>query len=63
LLSGPAAAGQVGPYNYLPASVAKFPPPPEMLAMMRATGYMECKWQPYTFGIAGLYTGVRSAAN
>jgi demethylmenaquinone methyltransferase/2-methoxy-6-polyprenyl-1,4-benzoquinol methylase len=63
LLSGPVPAGQVGPYNYLPASVEKFPPPPEMLEMMRATGYTECKWQPYTFGIAGLYTGVRSATH
>jgi demethylmenaquinone methyltransferase/2-methoxy-6-polyprenyl-1,4-benzoquinol methylase len=61
LLSGPAAAGQSGPYSYLPASVGKFPPPPEMLTLMGATGYTDCKWQPYTFGIAGLYTGVRGA--
>jgi hypothetical protein len=26
---------------------------------MQATGYAECEWQPYTFGIAGLYTAVR----
>jgi demethylmenaquinone methyltransferase/2-methoxy-6-polyprenyl-1,4-benzoquinol methylase len=52
--------GKDGPYNYLPASVAKFPPPAEMLELMRATGYTQCTWQPYTFGIAGLYTGVRS---
>jgi demethylmenaquinone methyltransferase/2-methoxy-6-polyprenyl-1,4-benzoquinol methylase len=51
--------GKDGPYNYLPASVGKFPPPEEMLALMRATGYQECAWQPYTFGIAGLYTGTR----
>ncbi len=52
-------AGKDGPYNYLPASVGKFPPPAEMLNLMRAAGYTECAWQPYTFGIAGLYTGVR----
>ncbi|MGO9338498.1 MAG: ubiquinone/menaquinone biosynthesis methyltransferase [Terracidiphilus sp.] len=57
MISGPGAAGSVGPYNYLPASVAKFPPPAEMLQLMRATGYTDCTWQPYTFGIAGLYTG------
>ena len=51
--------GKDGPYNYLPASVAKFPPPAEMLDMMRANGYKYCAWKPYTFGIAGLYTGVR----
>ncbi|HXR38401.1 MAG TPA: ubiquinone/menaquinone biosynthesis methyltransferase [Terracidiphilus sp.] len=52
--------GKDGPYSYLPASVQKFPPPAEMLDLMRATGYTQCAWQPYTFGIAGLYTGVRS---
>lgn len=55
--------GKDGPYNYLPASVAKFPPPAEMIELMRATGFTNCAWQPYTFGIAGLYTGIRSNAN
>jgi demethylmenaquinone methyltransferase/2-methoxy-6-polyprenyl-1,4-benzoquinol methylase len=62
MIGGPGVAGSVGPYSYLPASVAKFPPPPEMLDLMRATGYTNCTWQPYTFGIAGLYTGVRHNA-
>ena len=52
----PQSAGKDGPYNYLPASVGNFPPPAEMLELMRATGYVDCAWQPYTFGIAGLYT-------
>lgn len=52
--------GKDGPYNYLPASVGSFPAPPEMLATMQSTGYEECTWQPYTFGIAGLYTAQRS---
>ncbi|HVP48705.1 MAG TPA: ubiquinone/menaquinone biosynthesis methyltransferase [Bryobacteraceae bacterium] len=52
--------GKDGPYNYLPASVGSFPPPPAMLEMMRATGYTDCAWQPYTFGIAGLYTASRA---
>jgi demethylmenaquinone methyltransferase/2-methoxy-6-polyprenyl-1,4-benzoquinol methylase len=59
LLCGRNAAGEHGPYNYLPASVGSFPPPAEMLELMRAAGYTQCAWQPYTFGIAGLYTGVR----
>jgi demethylmenaquinone methyltransferase / 2-methoxy-6-polyprenyl-1,4-benzoquinol methylase len=62
MIGGPGAAGNVGPYSYLPASVAKFPPPAEMLELMLATGYTNCAWKPYTFGIAGLYTGVRSNA-
>jgi demethylmenaquinone methyltransferase/2-methoxy-6-polyprenyl-1,4-benzoquinol methylase len=52
--------GKDGPYNYLPTSVGSFPPPPAMLEMMRATGYTEPAWQPYTFGIAGLYTAKRA---
>lgn len=57
---GRAITGDAGPYSYLPASVGKFPPPPRMLDLMRRTGYAECAWQPYTFGIAGLYTATRS---
>ncbi len=51
--------GEDGPYNYLPTSVGSFPPPERMLEMMRACGYQDCSWQPYTFGIAGLYTATR----
>ena len=58
---GRAICGKDGPYNYLPTSVGKFPPPAEMLGLMRATGYEQCAWQPYTFGIAGLYTAERGA--
>jgi demethylmenaquinone methyltransferase/2-methoxy-6-polyprenyl-1,4-benzoquinol methylase len=54
-LSGSAA----GPYNYLPTSVGNFPPPAEMQEMLRSAGYSEYFWQPYTFGIAGLYTAAR----
>ena len=51
--------GKDGPYNYLPSSVGAFPPPEEMLAMLRRASYVDCAWQPYTFGIAGLYTATR----
>jgi hypothetical protein len=27
---------------------------------MRASGYSDCTWQAYTFGIAGLYTAHRT---
>jgi demethylmenaquinone methyltransferase/2-methoxy-6-polyprenyl-1,4-benzoquinol methylase len=60
-LCGRAVGNNSGPYNYLPTSVGNFPAPPEMLALMRATGYEACAWQPYTFGIAGLYTARRAA--
>jgi demethylmenaquinone methyltransferase/2-methoxy-6-polyprenyl-1,4-benzoquinol methylase len=55
----PDSGSKAGAYNYLPVSVGNFPPPAEMLGLMRSVGYAECAWQPYTFGIAGLYTGVR----
>jgi demethylmenaquinone methyltransferase/2-methoxy-6-polyprenyl-1,4-benzoquinol methylase len=58
---GRLVCGRAGPYNYLPASVGRFLRPEEMLGLMRATGYEQCAWQPYTFGIAGLYTAVRGA--
>jgi len=58
---GRAICAASGAYSYLPASVGSFPPPPEMLGLMRATGYEQCAWQPYTFGIAGLYTATRAA--
>jgi demethylmenaquinone methyltransferase / 2-methoxy-6-polyprenyl-1,4-benzoquinol methylase len=56
---GRLVCGKNGPYNYLPTSVGEFPPPPAMLAMMQAAGFRDCAWQPFTFGIAGLYTAVR----
>lgn len=59
-LIGRLICGRNGPYDYLPSSVGAFPPPPVLLAMMRRVGYSTCDWKPYTFGIAGLYTAVRS---
>lgn len=52
---GTLISGVQGPYRYLPASVERFPAPPEMLQRMRAAGFGEATWRPYTFGIAGLY--------
>jgi demethylmenaquinone methyltransferase/2-methoxy-6-polyprenyl-1,4-benzoquinol methylase len=59
VLRGSVQGSKDRPYNYLPASVGRFPPPAGILDLMRATGYAECAWQPYTFGIAGLYTAAR----
>ena len=54
---GTALSGVTGPYSYLPASVARFPKPPEMLERMHTAGFREASWTPYSFGIAGLYWG------
>lgn len=52
-------SGVRGPYAYLPASVERFPKPEEMIARMKAAGFAEASWTPYTFGVAGLYRGKR----
>jgi demethylmenaquinone methyltransferase/2-methoxy-6-polyprenyl-1,4-benzoquinol methylase len=54
---GTVISGVSGPYSYLPASVAKFPPPEQMLERMREAGFEDVSWTPYSFGIAGLYKG------
>jgi demethylmenaquinone methyltransferase/2-methoxy-6-polyprenyl-1,4-benzoquinol methylase len=56
---GTVISGVKGPYQYLPASVERFPPPQEMLERMRAAGFREATWTPYTFGIAGLFCGTK----
>jgi demethylmenaquinone methyltransferase/2-methoxy-6-polyprenyl-1,4-benzoquinol methylase len=50
-------SGVKGAYSYLPASVARFPAPQEMLSRMKSAGFRESAWTPYTFGIAGLFRG------
>jgi demethylmenaquinone methyltransferase / 2-methoxy-6-polyprenyl-1,4-benzoquinol methylase len=54
---GTVISGVRGPYAYLPTSVERFPTPDEMIKRMRAAGFAEAAWTPYSFGIAGLYRG------
>lgn len=56
---GSMISGVRGPYNYLPASVSRFPKPEEMLDRMRVAGFSQASWTPYTFGIAGLFRGLK----
>jgi len=56
---GSMVCGDNGPYSYLQVSVSRFPPPAEMLEMMRESGFEDVSWTPYTLGIAGLYVGTR----
>ena len=46
---------------YLPQSVANFPSPAAMLDMMRQAGFTQVSWTPYSFGIAGLWRGIKPA--
>lgn len=54
---GTLISGVKGPYEYLPASVKKFPAPQEMVQRMETVGFTHVSWTKYTFGIAGLYRG------
>jgi demethylmenaquinone methyltransferase / 2-methoxy-6-polyprenyl-1,4-benzoquinol methylase len=54
---GTAISGVKGPYSYLPASVARFPTAPELVARMRSAGFGSASWTPYTLGTAGLFRG------
>jgi demethylmenaquinone methyltransferase/2-methoxy-6-polyprenyl-1,4-benzoquinol methylase len=51
--------GNDAAYNYLPASVGNFPTPPKIQALMQNVGFANSAWEPYTFGIAGLYTATK----
>ena len=59
---GKRLSGHHGAYGYLPESVARFPAPQAMLAMMRQAGFVDVTWTPYSFGIAGLWRGVKPGA-
>ena len=54
---GTAVSRVKGAYAYLPASVERFPRPPELIGRMKAAGFREASWTPYTFGTAGLFRG------
>jgi demethylmenaquinone methyltransferase/2-methoxy-6-polyprenyl-1,4-benzoquinol methylase len=54
MISGDRAA-----YRYLPASVARFPRPPQMLALMASAGFADSAWDGYLLRAAGLYRGTK----
>jgi demethylmenaquinone methyltransferase/2-methoxy-6-polyprenyl-1,4-benzoquinol methylase len=55
LLSGDRAA-----YRYLPASIARFPRPPQMLSMLSSAGFTQTAWDGYFLRAAGLYRGTKA---
>jgi demethylmenaquinone methyltransferase / 2-methoxy-6-polyprenyl-1,4-benzoquinol methylase len=46
-------------YSYLPESVQAFPDGKNFVAILEKAGFSSCTWQPLTFGIASIYTGVK----
>jgi demethylmenaquinone methyltransferase/2-methoxy-6-polyprenyl-1,4-benzoquinol methylase len=47
-------------YDYLPASVARFPRPPQMLDRMQKAGFRDSTWDGYLLRAAGLYRGIKA---
>ena len=58
-LVGGAISGDRTAYRYLPASVERFPRPPQMLRLMAEAGFADSAWDGYLLRAAGLYRGTR----
>jgi demethylmenaquinone methyltransferase/2-methoxy-6-polyprenyl-1,4-benzoquinol methylase len=52
-------SGKRAAYEYLPASVERFPRPPRMLELMQEAGFTKCTWDGYLLRAAGLYRGTK----
>jgi demethylmenaquinone methyltransferase / 2-methoxy-6-polyprenyl-1,4-benzoquinol methylase len=57
------AKNQQAAYNYLPASVERFPQGEALLRMMEAAGLAETRCHRFGFGIATLYVGHKQAVD
>jgi demethylmenaquinone methyltransferase/2-methoxy-6-polyprenyl-1,4-benzoquinol methylase len=53
-------SGQRAAYRYLPESIARFPRPPQMLALIRGAGFQDAAWTGYLFRSAGLYQATKT---
>ena len=58
-LVGRAVSRHQSAYSYLPASVGKFPSPPEFSSIIAATGFSQVRAVPLTLGIVYLYVAER----
>ncbi len=56
---GSKVSGNRGAYEYLPASVLKFPAPDRFAAMMSEAGFAGVTHKSFTFGICRMYIGSR----
>jgi len=54
---GGKVSGDASAYGYLPASVLKFPPKKEWMALMRACGYANVLHKAFSLGICRMYIG------
>ena len=52
-------SGNRSAYEYLPASVLRFPAPDKFVAMMKAAGFASVEHTSMTFGICRMYVGIK----
>jgi demethylmenaquinone methyltransferase/2-methoxy-6-polyprenyl-1,4-benzoquinol methylase len=53
-------SGNRSAYEYLPASVLRFPAPDKFIGMMKAAGFAVVEHTPMTFGICRMYVGKKA---
>ena len=56
---GGLVSGDRGAYEYLPASVLRFPAPDKFIAMMKGAGFNTVIHKALTFGICRMYIGIK----
>lgn len=56
---GKIVAGESDAYTYLPSSMGKFPPPPELARIMRSAGLRNVEWRQLTFGAVAVHWGLK----
>ena len=58
---GGLVSGDRGAYEYLPASVLRFPAPEKFIPMLKSAGFDTVEHTPLTFGICRMYVAKKSA--
>lgn len=54
---GGLVSGRGSAYSYLPDSVLRFPPPPELARALEDAGFAGVRYRLQTFGVSALHTG------
>ena len=54
-------SGERGAYEYLPASVLRFPAPDKFVAMMKTAGFASVEHKAFTLGICRMYIGNKAS--
>lgn len=60
-LLGKLIAGDSDAYTYLPSSMGKYPPPPELARIMRVSGLSYVEYKQLTLGAVAVHWGVKES--